>query len=197
MKKLLILIVVVSLGALLVSEYGSDTTASKILFETQTEKFPPTGAETAPVSDIASVIGEPAPPPEGYIKYENKKYGFYYYRSPQAVITEYDEGGGAMTIVQENAEKVRGLQIFVMPYEGEVITDERFLMDVPSGVRYNINYTTIGKLGVPVVTFNSFDPFLGDTREVWFIRNGYLYEVTTFKGMGDWFGPIMQTWRFL
>lgn len=142
-------------------------------------------------------LATPAKPPPGYIKYENKKYGFSYYHSPQAVIKEYDEGGGAMTIVQENLQRVRGLQIFIVPYEEKTISEERFKADVPSGVRKNVEKTFIGKRGVEAVTFNSYDQFLGETREVWFIYNGYLYEVTTFRGVGDWFTPIMQTWRFL
>lgn len=142
-------------------------------------------------------LATPAKPPPGYIKYENKKYGFSYYHSPQAVITEYDEGKGAMTVVQENLQKVRGLQIFIVPYYEKTISEERFKADIPSGVRKNAEKTSIGKRGVEAVTFNSYDQFLGETREVWFIYNGYLYEVTTFRGVGDWFTPIMQTWRFL
>lgn len=142
-------------------------------------------------------LATPADPPPGYVKYENKKYGFSYYHSSQAAVTEYDEGGGAMTIVQENLQKVRGLQIFIVPYAEKTISEERFKADIPSGVRNNAEKTFIGKRGVEAVTFNSYDQFLGETREVWFIYNGHLYEVTTFRGVGDWFTPIMQTWRFL
>lgn len=147
--------------------------------------------------DVAKVIADPVPPPEGYIKYENKRYGFSFYHSPEFVIKEYDEGGGAMTVTEENEKKMRGLQIFIVPYGGTTISEERFKKDVPSGVRVNVENTFIGPLGTRAVTFNSYDSFLGETRELWFIHNGYLYEVTTFKGMGDWFAPIMQTWRFL
>lgn len=38
---------------------------------------------------------------------------------------------------------------------------------------------------------------LGDTREVWFIKNGYLYEVTTLKSLDAWLTQILQTWKFL
>jgi hypothetical protein len=44
--------------------------------------------------------------------------------------------------------------------------------------------------------FSSY-PRLNDTREVWFIHGGYLYEVTTFKQLDSWLGQIMQTWKFI
>lgn len=152
---------------------------------------------TYPVSYVPENISKPAPPPDGYVKYENKKYGFYYYHSPEATIKEFDEGGGAMTIVQENVKNVRGMQIFIVPYAENTISEERFKLDVPSGVRKNVQKTFVGEKQIEAVTFNSYDSFLGETREVWFIYKGHLYEVTTFSGVGEWFVPLMQSWRFL
>ena len=37
----------------------------------------------------------------------------------------------------------------------------------------------------------------GDTREVWFIHGGYLYEVTTYKELDIWLAGIMRTWKFI
>lgn len=133
--------------------------------------------------------------PDGYIKYKNDKYNFYFYHSKESVVKEYDQGQGAMIITLENEKKVRGMQIFIVPYWDKEISQDRFLKDVPSGVRTNVKPTELD--GVEAVTFNSVDGDLGATREVWTIRGGYLYEITTFQGVGDWFVPIMQTWRFI
>lgn len=146
-----------------------------------------------PVS--AKAIATPMPAPASHTEtYRNEKYGFQYNHPPQAVITEYDEGGGAMTLVHENHEHVRGMQIFIVPYAEATISEERFRMDVPSGVRKNVEETTLD--GVRAVTFNSLDSRLGETREVWLIHNGYLFEITTFRGVGNWFTPLIQSWRF-
>jgi hypothetical protein len=40
-------------------------------------------------------------------------------------------------------------------------------------------------------------PDIGDTREVWFIRGGFLYEVATYKELEPWLTEIMSTWKFL
>ena len=37
----------------------------------------------------------------------------------------------------------------------------------------------------------------GDWREVWFIRRGFLYEVTTYKELNSWLANIMRTWKFI
>ena len=66
-----------------------------------------------------------------------------------------------------------------MPYTEPSISENRFLKDVPSGVREEIKNATVG--GIPGVVFESRDIFLGDTFEVWFIYNGHLYEVTTLR----------------
>lgn len=150
----------------------------------------PSGVHVTP-----EIIATQLPPEPGRIEYRNEKYRFSFYRSPQATVTEYDEGGGAITVTYENFEKIRGFQVFIVPYGGATISEERFARDVPSGVRTNVENATLD--GVKAVTFNSYDAFLGDTREIWVIHNGYLYEITTFTGVATWFTPIISTWRFL
>ena len=152
----------------------------------------PTGAAaTAPATE------ESAPHPEGYVEYRNEKYGFSLYHAPETKIQEYDEGGGAATVVlqNENEQELRGLQIFIVPYTEATISEARFKRDVPSGVRTNVESTTLG--GVEAVTFTSVDLSLGATREVWVIHDGRLYEITTLESARDWLTSILETWRFL
>lgn len=150
-----------------------------------------------PSAGVADGLKNRNKPPEGYIQYKNDKYKFSFYHSPESKITEYKEAGGAATIVLENLKKIRGFQIFIVPYNGTVITPERFKKDVPSGVIKDKEETQIGDSGVKAITFHSYDKILGATREVWFIKDGYLFEITTIQGLGDWFVPIMQTWSFI
>lgn len=197
MKKLLIFVLVLGIGGTVFYLKDDKVSSEVTLFEDSSWVYPITATTTLRTPGLAAAISDAGDPPLDYVQYANSQYGFSYYHSPQANMKEYDEGGGAMTIVQENEENMRGLQIFIVPYDKEIITEERFAKDIPSGVKYNIRNATLGEKKVPAVTFNSEDTFLGETREVWFIYDGYLYEITTFKGFGDWFAPIMQTWRFL
>jgi hypothetical protein len=37
---------------------------------------------------------------------------------------------------------------------------------------------------------------MGDTREVWFVHSGSLFEVTTYKELDAWLSQIMATWKW-
>ena len=81
------------------------------------------------------------------------------------------------------------------PYSGTHITDAQFQLDEPSGVIQDRTDTTVS--GVPATTFFGHNDAIGDTREVWFIKGGLLYEVTTYKELDAWLKPIMQSWHFI
>lgn len=202
------LVVAAALGYLLIwqpvsqpsaSQEQASTAGQATVVQEGTVPPPPEGSEIVVEPSgarvDAQVIAHSAPAPEGYIEYRNTQYGFSFYHTPQSRVTVYDEGGGAATITLENFAKMRGFQVFIVPYAEPTISDARFKQDVPSGVRKNVEPTTLD--GVTAVTFNSEDGLLGATREIWVLRGGYLYEITTFSGVGNWFTPIIQSWRFL
>ena len=177
---------------------GADNAAPGVSVEYAGTSPPPPPGSAISIqpsgTSIAPLIGKSTQPPPDYIEYRNAKYGFSFYHTPQSSITVYDEGGGAATVVLENFQKMRGFQVFIVPYSEPKISEARFHEDVPSGVRQNVQNTTLD--GVQAVTFNSQDQVLGQTREIWSINNGYLYEITTFSGVGQWFAPIIESWQF-
>jgi hypothetical protein len=107
----------------------------------------------------------------------------------------YKEDEGGRTVTFEGASPGEGFQVFIVPYIQNVITDARFKRDDPSGVMRQPQDITID--GAPAKMFFGHNDSMGDTREVWFIRGGYLYEVTTYKALDTWLAAIMQSWRFL
>jgi hypothetical protein len=44
---------------------------------------------------------------------------------------------------------------------------------------------------------DGFDAKIGQTYEVWFIRDHFLYEITTYKELEPWLKEILSTWRFI
>jgi hypothetical protein len=50
--------------------------------------------------------------------------------------------------------------------------------------------------GVPATMFYGSNSIMGDTREIWFIHAGLLFEVTTYKQLDTWLLPILHTWQF-
>jgi len=136
----------------------------------------------------------PRSAPDGWRKYENAPYSFSLFYPEGMTARQFDEGGGAQTVIFEDAVAGQGFQIFIVPYDGAQVSEERFLKDVPSGVRRELTVADIG--GVSASAFYSTDALLGETREVWFTRNGYLFEVTAPAVLDTWLAQILDTWQF-
>lgn len=153
-------------------------------------------ASAGPVAAISSVgaTSSLASPSASMTEYRNLQYGFSLFYPNDLAVSSFGEGNGASTIVFQNTTEVRGFQIFVVPYTEAQISEERFRKDVPSGVREHPVNILVG--GVPAVMFFSKNAILGDTVEVWVIKNGYLFEITAPKPLAVWLANIMQSWVF-
>lgn len=150
--------------------------------------YTPVIATTTPLSVEIRQI------PEGWREYQNTVYDFSLFYPRELVVSEYQEGGKAMTITFQNIEQRVGFQIFVVPYHEQQISEERFKKDVPSGIRTNLSDLMIDTVGG--ASFYSRDVLLGETWEIWFIHNGWLYEVTAPRALDQWFSGIMRNWHF-
>jgi hypothetical protein len=109
-------------------------------------------------------------------------------------VKEYGDADTS-TIVFEDPKGEKGFQVFVVPYSGDTVSDKRFKMDEPSGVMKDPTQVVID--GTTAIAFWSSNTLFGETREVWFIKNGFLYEVTTYKDLDSWLAGVMATWKFI
>lgn len=128
-------------------------------------------------------------------EYRSTKYKFSLFYPKNLSVQEFDEGRGASTIVFQNPEAGLGFQIFITPFSGKQITEEKFRQDVPSGVRNELRNISVD--GANGASFYSTNTFLGETAEVWFIKNGFLYEITAPKSLVSWLSTIIETWLFI
>lgn len=132
--------------------------------------------------------------PTGMRKYENAAYRFSLFYPDTLAVREYTEKGNALSVTFEDTSGTRGFQIYATPYSNAQITEERFLLDSPAGVMNEP--TDILVDGTTATMFFGKHSLMGETREVWFIKGGYLYEVATYKELDEWLSSIMATWRF-
>ena len=110
-------------------------------------------------------------------------------------VQAFDEGKGAQTITFQNPDVGQGFQIFIVPYGARQVSAERFKQDEPSGVmKEPLDIQIDGTTGT---RFKSKDMLLGETREVWFIHDGYLFEITAPISLDAWLASIMATWKFI
>ncbi|HUD03061.1 MAG TPA: hypothetical protein VMR46_03570 [Candidatus Paceibacterota bacterium] len=133
--------------------------------------------------------------PVGFLPFSNQQYHFSLYYPPDLVSTGQQEQGGAYTFSFQDADTNEGFEIYVTPYGDSQVSAARFKLDEPSGKMDQPTPVVID--GATATMFFGHNDVMGDTREVWFIKNGYLYEVTSFKELDSWLGTIMQTWRFI
>ena len=68
-------------------------------------------------------------------------------------------------------------------------------MDIPDGKIIEPVDIVIGE-GITALAFFS-NSKLGELREVWFIHDGYLYQLTTYKEWDEWLANIMKSWKFI
>lgn len=152
----------------------------------------------APSSSFATFAGTSSlarMAPTGTVEYRNTSYGFSLLYPKSLIVSTFDEGGGAHTITFQNIAEVKGFQIFIVPYQGEQVSMARFREDEPSGVMEQPTNILVG--GTNATMFFSANAVLGNTIEVWVIKNGYLFEITAPKQSDVWLANIMQTWKFL
>ena len=127
--------------------------------------------------------------------YENTAFHFGLFFPDNLHATEYNEQGGALTASFQDPVTNEGFQVYVTPYAGKQIDTARLKLDEPSGVYLQPTDVIID--GTSATTFFSTNAIMGDTREVWFIKNGFLYEVTTYKELDTWLADILRTWKFI
>lgn len=134
-------------------------------------------------------------PPAGLREYHNLHYHFSIFYPSALPLVEYLEDSGGYTISFQGKSGQAGFQIYIVPYAESQISEKQFKLDEPSGVRTGEAATTVD--GATAVKFHSVSFGMGDTYEVWFIKNGFLYEVTTYKSLESDLDQILKTWKFI
>jgi hypothetical protein len=154
--------------------------------------------EATKTEQVAIVLPQPPEeipkPAEGLLLYRRPILGFQIIYPDSLTRRTYSKGNTTTITFQDDAAD-KGFQVFVVPYAGTTISQERLKMDLPSGVMKDPIQILID--GVTATAFISSDSVLGETREVWFIKDGLLYEVNTRKDLDGWLAEIMTTWKFI
>ena len=130
--------------------------------------------------------------------YENYDIGFGFLYPKNFEINEIDEDVG-FTVLAQNPGKREGFQIFIIPFdEPDSITSERVKKDLPDEKIENPQTALIGPdKKIEALIFFSEKEGIGKTREVWFVQNGYLFQVTTYADLDNFIASVMGTWRTL
>lgn len=105
--------------------------------------------------------------------------------------------GVGTTIILEDAE-ANGIQIATQPFDEDlrVLTKERVQSDIPDMQIIEPQPVDIGTSHIGLA-FKSDNPaFSGASREVWFVFNGTLYQISTYERLDSLLKTMFQTWEF-
>ncbi len=152
------------------------------------------GKPVSPYPD-APAKKPPRTPPSGYDEYRNEFYWFQLLYPASLHESTYKQANSASTFVFENAADTQGFQVFIVPYAATSVSAEVFALDEPSGVMASSSQVSID--GTPGESFYGKDATIGPTFEMWFINDGFLYEVVASASQDAWLKQIMQSWQFL
>jgi len=152
-------------------------------------------AAAGDASTSASIASGQAQPPPNSKDYQNARYHFFLYYPDDLSVSEEPVSANSLVVLFKDAAKQEGFEVFVTAYDQPTITQQRFLIDEPSGVMLDPAYITVD--GAPATEFLSTNPAMGASREIWFLRDGILYEVTAPQPLDSWLLQIMETWQFI
>ena len=152
-------------------------------------------------------------------KYEDPAYGFHFEYPKGLNVSSFSEDTGDTILIQGQISSAEGassesqntqsqstgFQIFVSPFDELVdetpkapgpITKERILDDIPD-MKITGEQTVMLERdkSISALIFFSEDD-IGKTREVWFVHEGYLYQVTAAPGFDEILSQIMATFGF-
>lgn len=164
---------------------------------------PPDNASGKKIESVQSPTSNTATPAKTYT---NPELGFSFNHPEGLNVSGFAEGEIGYTILAQkpgsrdpSASSGReAFQIFISEFdESGPITPERIKQDLPDMAMEDPKPVRIGSdKKLEALIFFSQNQSLGRTREVWFIHEGSLYQVTTYADLDNLIGPILETLTF-
>ena len=122
---------------------------------------------------------------DDYLTYTHPEHGFSFDLSKDFIVSNFEEDGKEI-IVAEHPTLKMGFQMVISPFDEKgPITKERILEGLPALVMENVVDFFIAS-ETPAIRFSSKNAQLGDTRELWFVHEGHLYQIQMYAAHKEW-----------
>lgn len=129
--------------------------------------------------------------------YENKTYSFSL-RTPKGFSVQElpTDETGADTVILQN-EKGEGIQIRISPFEDiRALTADMVRENIPDMQISETETVAIGPEYTGVAFISDNEAFGGSSREVWFVYQGNLYQISTYARLDTLLKAMFATWKF-
>jgi len=102
---------------------------------------------------------------------------------------------GSLTVTVQNAGTHIGFQVFAKPWSGAgTMTAEQVEHDIPQIAAHNFQPVSLD--GVPGLAFGATDANFGDSTQIWLVRKGFLYQISTYSTQGALLSKVLGTWQW-
>lgn len=132
--------------------------------------------------------------------YVDPTYGFSFQYPDGFTVTTVPSSGEGQgdTILVESEDKKVGIQMILSPYGSDVdITAALVQADIPNMKVSDPQTVEIG-MSRRGLAFRSDNPaFGGQSREVWFVFEGTLYQISTYAAYDEFLKGLFGTWKFV
>lgn len=125
-----------------------------------------------------------------------EEYGASFLIPPDFTVGNFPDGEGEVFVIQ-NAEKLQGFQVRIMPHdESGPLTAERIRQDLPSLEMRQVEEVLLEGQPAGVAFLSDSEVFGGNSREVWLVKDGRLFQISTYKSLEPLLLRVFSTWEF-
>ena len=130
--------------------------------------------------------------------YTSPTYKFSFKYPKEFTTSAVSDGNGGDVVLVQNTAKDIGVQILITPFDGDDtdVTEALIRKDIPDMKISDGQEVLVGanRKGLAFVSDN--EAFGGKSREVWFIFNGHLYQISTYAELDGFLKGLFATWQF-
>lgn len=130
-------------------------------------------------------------------EYTNPDYNFSFKYPSGFTVSSLPNEGDEIIVVQNTAENI-GMQIVIssFPSSDIDITPEYIKGQIPDLKISEAQEVLVGANRKGLAFLSDNEVFGGSSREVWFVWNGNLYQISTYAEMDGFLKGLFGTWQF-
>jgi hypothetical protein len=151
-----------------------------------------TGLTQEQIQENKQILDNPLKETETY-RNPDPLYSFQYPKGMN--VGSFDEGEDGHTVLLQRPGAKLGFQIYTSSFDEDItLTADRIKNDLPDTKVEQPETWNVG--GLQAVAFISENASFGKTREVWFVYNKNLYQITAYAELSNFLKQILSTWKF-
>lgn len=127
--------------------------------------------------------------------YADTDYSFSFSYPHEYQARSFSDLEDTKTILVENHQTKQGVQVFVSAFDEDItLTPERIKKEMPDLVVLEPKNLLVG--GVTGISFRSTNALSTESRELWFVYAGNLYQISAPIANKDLFDAIITKWQW-